>query len=125
MSGEKNLAKLISGLKVHRHEGVWEFVSGTQSDVSTAVMQFREREGWTHIVPAARAAAPEARFVWIELAIHSDLNAVGFIAAVATALAEESIPCNAVAACFHDHIFFPEAMTDRAVLTLERLASTN
>lgn len=122
MTGESNLDKLISGLKVHRHEGVWEFVSGTQSDVSTAVMTFREREGWTHIVPAAKFASKDVRFVWLELAIHSDLNAVGFVAKVATALAAEDIPCNAIAACFHDHIFVPEEMADRAISTLERLA---
>ncbi len=123
MKGESSLEKLISGLTVYRHDGVWEFVSGTQSEVSSAVMQFREREGWTHIVPAARSALENERFVWLEMAVHSDLNAVGFLAAIATRLADENIPCNAVAACFHDHIFVPEALADKAVLALEKLAS--
>lgn len=125
MKGESNLEKLISGLTVYRHDGVWQFVSGTQSEVSSAVMQFREREGWTHIVPAAQLASENEKFVWLELAIHSDLNAVGFLAAVATKLADASIPCNAVAACFHDHIFVPEALADKAVKALENLASGN
>ncbi|MEO9971773.1 MAG: ACT domain-containing protein [Hyphomonadaceae bacterium] len=122
MSGETSLEKLLSELNVYRHDGVWEFVSGTQSDLSSAVMKFREREGWTHIVPAARLAPPETRFVWLELAVHSDLNAVGFLAKIAQVLADEHIPCNAVAACFHDHIFVPEHMAERAIGALERLS---
>jgi hypothetical protein len=120
--GETDLDKLVSGLTVFRHEGVWEFVSGTQSEVSSAVMKFKEREGWTHIVPAAKTAAENKRFSWLELAVHSDLNAVGFLAIIAKTLADEQIPCNAVAACFHDHIFVPETMADRAVSALEKLA---
>jgi len=123
MSGEKDIGKLLSGLTVFRHEGVWEFVSGTQSEVSSAVMKFKEREGWTHIVPAAKTAGESERFSWLELAVHSDLNAVGFLAIIAKTLADEKIPCNAVAACFHDHIFVPEKMSDRAVIALEALAS--
>lgn len=125
MSGEADLSKLLLGLTIHRHDGAWEFVSGTQSEVSSAVMQFREREGWTHIVPAARSASAEERFVWLEMAVHSDLNAVGFLAAIATALAAEKIPCNAVAACFHDHIFVPETMADKAITALEKLANSD
>ena len=123
MRGETSLEKLLSELKVYRHDGVWEFVSGTQSELSSAVMKFREREGWTHIVPAARLAPENEKFVWLELAVHSDLNAVGFLAAIATKLADENIPCNAVAACFHDHIFVPEALGDKAVQALEKLSS--
>ena len=123
MSGETDLGKLVSGLTVYRHEGVWEFVTGTQSEVSSAVMSFREREGWTHIVPAAKTTVASDRFSWLELAVHSGLNAVGFLAIIAKTLADENIPCNAVAACFHDHIFVPEAMAERATAALEALAS--
>lgn len=123
MSGEKDLGKLVSGLTVFRHDGVWEFVSGTQAELAGAVMQFKEREGWTHIVPANRTAAAAERFCWLELAVHSDLNAVGFLAVIARTLADEAIPCNAVAAFYHDHIFVPEAMADKAIAAIENLAS--
>ena len=121
MSGERDLRVLLAGLEIIRHEGVWEFVTGTQEAVPGAVMQFREREGWTHIVPAQRNAALERRFVWLELAVHSDLNAVGFLAVIANALADADVPCNAVAAFYHDHIFVPEHKAAAAVAALEKL----
>lgn len=84
-------------------------------------MCFREREGWTGIVPAAPSAPEEARFAWLELAVHSDLNAVGFLAAIAAALAAAGIPCNAVAAFHHDHVFVPETSADDAIRAIEAL----
>lgn len=121
MSGERDLKKLLSGLEVYRQNGVWEFVTGTQEGVQGAVMQFQEREGWTHIVPAHRSAEQDKRFVWLELAVHSDLNAVGFLAVISNALADAGVPCNAIAAFYHDHIFVPEALSDKAVAAIDAL----
>jgi len=121
MSGERDIETLLAELDVLQHEGVWEFVTGTQEAVSGSLMQFREREGWTHIVPAHRSATEEQRFVWLELTVHSDLNAIGFLAVVAKALADADVPCNAVAAFHHDHIFVPESKADIAVAALEKL----
>lgn len=121
MSDARDLKKLLSGLEIFRHEGVWEFVTGSQQGVSGAIMQFREREGWTHIVPAHRSAGAEARFVWLELAVHSDLNTVGFLAAISSALAQAGVPCNAIAAFHHDHVFVPENKADAAIAALEAL----
>ncbi|MGP2552212.1 ACT domain-containing protein [Mucilaginibacter rubeus] len=42
---------------------------------------------------------------WITLTIHSSLEAPGLTAVFATALANENISCNVVAAYYHDHIF--------------------
>lgn len=122
MSGVQDLKELLANLTVHRHDGVWEFLSGTQQNIEGAIMEFREREGWTHIVPASRQAAAEKRFVWLELAVHSDLNAVGFLAAVSAALAVHDVPCNAIAAFHHDHIFVPEDKAETAIVALEKLA---
>lgn len=124
MSAERDLARLLAGLEVMRHDGVWEFVTGGQEMVADAIMQFREREGWTHIVSATRNTPAEMRFVWLELAVHSDLNAVGFLAAISAALAKAGIPCNAVAAFHHDHIFVPESKAEQALETLGRLKGT-
>jgi hypothetical protein len=121
MSGERDLGNLLAGLEIIRHDGVWEFVTGTQEGVPGAVMQFKEREGWTHIVSAHRSAVDDQRFIWLELAVHSDLNAVGFLAVISNALADAGVPCNAIAAFYHDHIFVPESKAETAILTLERL----
>ena len=122
MSSERDLMKLLAGLELIRHDGVWEFVTGTQEDVPGSVMKFKEREGWTHIVSAPRSAPEDRRFVWLELAVHSDLNAVGFLAAVSAALAVADVPCNAISAFHHDHIFVPESKAEAALEALEKLA---
>ena len=121
MSGTSDLSKLLADLEVRQHDGVWEFLSGTQQNVEGAIMQFQEREGWTHIVPASSKTPAEQRFVWLELAVFSDLNAVGFLAAIAAALAGAGVPCNAVAAFRHDHVFVPEAKVETALAALDGL----
>ena len=121
MKPERDLAKLLSALEVFQHPGVWEFVTGSQQAVEGALMQFKEQEGWTHIVPAHRSAQADKRFVWLELAVHSDLNAVGFLAAVSNALAKAGVPCNVIAAFHHDHIFVPESKAEAAIGALEAL----
>ena len=118
MSGERDLTKLLAGLDVIQHDGVWEFVTGTQEDVPGSVMKFKEREGWTHIVPAHRSAGEDKRFVWLELAVHSDLNAVGFLAIISNALADVGVPCNVIAAFYHDHVFVPEEKAETAIKAL-------
>lgn len=121
MTGERDLKRLLASLEVVQHDGVWEFVTGSQEGVAGAIMQFREREGWTHIVPAHRSAGAEARFVWLELAVHSDLNAVGFLAAISNTLTKAGVPCNAIAAFHHDHVFVPENKAEAAIAALEAL----
>ncbi len=117
-----DLETLFRHLQVVRRPGAWRFaLSAQQPDLADAVMAFREQEGWTAILPATPEAQTEARWAWLELAVHSDLAAVGFLARIATALAAAGVPCNAVAAFHHDHIFVPEALADRAVSAIEEL----
>ncbi|MEM9668586.1 MAG: ACT domain-containing protein [Pseudomonadota bacterium] len=118
---EKNLDTLLAGLTVKQHEGVWAFMTASEPPDIPAVMVFREREGWTAIVEAGSDTTFDNRWVWLELTVYSDLNAVGFLAVVATALAEADVPCNAVAAFHHDHIFVPEGLAKEAVEALNRL----
>lgn len=91
-----------------------------------AIMLFREDEGTTVVVEAAGdgtdSAASEPRWAQITLRIHSSLDAVGMMAAIAAALADRGIPCNAVSAYFHDHLFVPWTQRRRAVAALENLA---
>ncbi|MEL7447263.1 MAG: ACT domain-containing protein, partial [Pseudomonadota bacterium] len=46
-------------------------------------------------------------------------------AAVADALANAGIPCNAVAALHHDHIFVPEHLAEPSIRAIETLAAAN
>lgn len=86
---------------------------------------FREDEG-TALVLAEEDATlhgfnlsmPMARIV---LEVFSALDGVGLTAGVATALADEGIPCNMIAAYHHDNVFVPEQMAAKAVEVLHEV----
>jgi hypothetical protein len=85
----------------------------------------REPEGLSVVIDEKTAQAmgiePHLRFAWITLLVHSDLAAVGFTAAFATALASAGISCNVVAGNNHDHIFVPTEHAERAIHELRAL----
>ena len=86
---------------------------------------FREAEGLTayqRLAPEETLPPGGVAMVKITLQVYSDLEGVGLTAAVATALAEEGIPCNVVAALHHDHLFVPETQGAAALCCLEALA---
>jgi hypothetical protein len=57
----------------------------------------------------------------IVLGVYSALDGVGLTAGVATALAEQGIPCNMIAVYHHDNVFIPEEMKELALSVLEAL----
>jgi len=85
----------------------------------------REAEGVTLVLTTAAAAGAGLVAVFlarrITLTIHSDLAAVGFLAAIATRLAEQGIPCNLVAGIHHDHLFLPPELAESAMDVLRAL----
>ena len=108
-----------------------DYVFTTVSDLSRlseldAVCAFREREAITLICPRIRAehaSLPyEGIYRQITLTVHSSLEAVGLLAAVSTVLADAGIPCNAVSAFYHDHLFVPAGQAARAMEVLSTLA---
>ena len=122
-AGERDLAKLLGGLVVTHRPGRWVFETRVDApNLSSVAMAFAEVEGWTVI----REAGPDERsaFAWLELSVHSSLEAVGFLAAISTALAGAGVPCNAVAAYHHDHIFVPEGLVETAISAIEPLRQT-
>lgn len=87
----------------------------------------QEAEGLTCIFTQEAATAlgldGEPDFRRITLMVHSSLTAVGLTAAVSTALAQQGISANVVAAFHHDHIFVPSAQADTAMSILQTLAA--
>jgi hypothetical protein len=85
-------------------------------------MIFHEAEGTTVILSADEAGVQGLRATFpcrmITLTVHSSLDAVGFMAAVAAALAAEGISTNPVAAFFHDHLFVPVERAEDAMRVL-------
>ncbi len=128
MSAEGDLDRLLQGMRPELQKGTFLFCT-VQSEAPPAglapLATFREAEGLTLVVrreeAERRGLAGTFEAAWITLTVHSDLAAVGFLAAVATALAEEGIPCNAIAAYHHDHLFVPKEMADKAMAALVRL----
>lgn len=129
---EADLSKLLTTLSVKQHDGVWRFetIPADQSSWVELVnlresrgiaMLFQEEEGLTVITKANEDTPDDNRWAWLELSVFSDLQAVGFLARVAAALSEAGIPCNAVAAYHHDHIFVPISRAEHAISAIESL----
>lgn len=110
------------------NEGVWVFsVLSQDADLSllSAVATFREKEGITVVVDeeGARQRGMKVLFraAWITISVHSDLHAVGLTAAFSGALAEAGVSCNVMAGAFHDHLFVPVEMAQKALSVLWEL----
>jgi uncharacterized protein len=121
MAAERDLAKLLAGMRPELQPGEWVFVAGEHPD---AVATIREPEGPSAVV--ARAAADAAGLpydfvaAWITLTVHSALDAVGLTAEVATRLARAGIACNVIAGARHDHLFVPADRAQDALAGLSR-----
>ena len=87
---------------------------------------FREEEGLSLILSLDDAErfglATDTVMRRITLNVYSALEGVGLTAAVATALAQNGIACNMVAAFHHDHAFVPDALAEQALTVLRQLA---
>lgn len=127
MSGETQLTVLLRTLAPERQPGEFVYVTLPTLRVDLdPVLAFREREGWTLVVrrDVAEAAGIDFTFpcAWLTLRVHSSLNALGLTAAVADALADAGIACNAVAAYHHDQLFVPLERADEAIEILLRMS---
>ena len=129
MSGEMHLETLLATMRPRLHPEVYVFATTTEAyedDALAPLLVFQESEGTTLIV--TRAAAQSAGLAHafpcrrITLEVHSALEAVGFIAAVAAKLAEAGIGANPVAGFYHDHLFVPEERAEDALAALRDLA---
>lgn len=125
--GETDLQRLLGGLAPELAERP-RAIRSQAADVAVpaeAIMSFRENEGITTIVAvdehAVDASADEPLWAQITLRIHSSLEAVGMMAAIAAALTARDIPCNAVSAYYHDHLFVPWQRRDDTLAALQAL----
>lgn len=128
---ESALPTLLRTLAPALRDGEWTFCTLPRADaaplLAEALATFQEDEGTSLVLPLARARALglATSGVWrcITLAVHSSLDAVGMIAAVATALAERGIAVNPIAAHHHDHLLVPAPRADEAMDALRALAA--
>ncbi len=88
---------------------------------------FNEEEGITLIIKREIAELNSLDYKeiwkWLILTVHSNLSAIGFLAAITNKLAESGISVNVVSAYYHDHLFVPKTQADQAMILLEELSS--
>ena len=126
MSGQTALTTLIAGMSPELHPDVYVFatIAAVPENVHP-VMQFKETEGITLILPETEAAGltVDFRCRMITLNIHSSLDAVGFLARITTALAASGMGVNPVSGFYHDHLFVPADRAGDAMAVLQALAA--
>jgi len=129
MNAETNLQKLLTTMKPVLHPG--EFVFATVSPDKFKELRFepwgwfRETEGITLILEKSTATAARLDSTFpsrlITLTVHSNLEAVGFLAVITEHLAAANISVNAVSAYYHDHLFVPVEKAIQAMDILHQL----
>jgi uncharacterized protein len=131
MRGETDLTLLLKSMNPTLQDGEYVFCSVNQQVVdwsdSVPLCIFREEEGVTLILrreDADRRQLPYGSiFRMITLSVHSSLEAVGFIAAIATQLVQHGISTNPISAFYHDHLFIPASDADKAMVVLQALSN--
>jgi hypothetical protein len=125
--GETNLAVLLKSMQPVLRDGEYVFCTINQKLEDLIQLDpvgfFQEEEGITLILlrtSADKAALSyNSSFRMITLSVHSSLEAVGFMAAIATKLAEHNISVNPISAYYHDHLFVPVDRANRAMALLQ------
>jgi hypothetical protein len=119
---------MLAGMKPKLKSGRYFFCTSNDPSVLAALSArslaaFREDEGTALVLTEEDATLHgfdvSMPMSWIVLEVFSALDGVGLTAGVATALADEGIPCNMIAAYHHDNVFVPEQMAARAVEILQ------
>jgi hypothetical protein len=131
--GEKSLEVLLSTLTTTLHPTTYVFVTlkdaANLPPITDIQMLFRESEGITIIVSKEFADAQEMEYFFpskmITLNVTSSLEAVGFMAVLATRLATKNMGVNPVSGFYHDHLFVPLGREEDAVQELELVAEEN
>ncbi len=131
MPGETDLRALLAGMTPTLRPEEYVFRTLPPGETLPAgIVPFatvREDEGLTVVLERERRPAPgpsqqEATFRAITLGVHSSLDAVGFIAVVASALADAGIAANVLAAYHHDHVLVPAALAEQAMAIMRGVA---
>lgn len=128
--GESKVAKLLKTLQPVLAPGEFIFCTGSgeifERVRSLSIGQFREKEGITVILSREEADRSSleytAIFRQITLSVHSDLEAVGFLAVIVSRLAKKGIAVNVISAYYHDHLFVPAGKAIEAMEILRELA---
>lgn len=131
-TGGRNLANLIASMQPTLQPHTYVFAK-TQNQAlvnkAAALMTFQESEATTLILLQTEAEQlgidHEFPCKQITLNVHSSLEAVGFIAKIATHLSKYGMGVNPVSGFYHDHLFIAEHQADKAMQALTDLAKNS
>lgn len=124
----KNMSPLLSAeeyvfCKVQKESFAAEFC---QKESPEFLSSFLEADGISLILRKDLAQTKglgfEGSFALISCQIKSDLQAVGFLALMTSALASAGIAANAISAFSHDHLLVPWQKRERAMQVLQELS---
>ncbi len=123
MIGETSLQALLRSMQPMLKQEEYVFCSISYQEQQCLgldpICQFKEEEGLTLILERGQADAASLSYTsvfrMITLSIHSSLEAVGFLAAITTKLAEQNISVNPVSAYYHDHLLVPAVRAQEAM----------
>lgn len=126
MPGETNLDVLLKSMKPILQHGEFVFCTLSPQRLGELNFQpiclFQEDEGVSLILRQEQADEAGLQYEYISrmitLSVHSNLNAVVFLAAITGKLAENGISVNPVAGYYHDHLFVPVERADDAMRLL-------
>ncbi len=126
---ETNLRRLIKNMSPRLKEGEYVFCS---IDKKTKIKEefilglFFEEEGKTVVLKKNIADILKLKYyssmAWITLNVNSSLESIGLTAKVSTALADNGITCNVIAAYHHDHLFVSYKDRQKALTVLRNLS---
>jgi len=126
MAGIRDLKELLKSMQPKLIEKEFVFCTVSEDFFSRMkilpLLVFREDEGITLILERKIADENSLSYscTWalVTLGVHSDLAAVGFLAAVTSKLASAGISTNVVSAYYHDHLFVPFEKAGKAMKLL-------
>lgn len=129
-TGETSLSTLLSTLTTTLHPSTFVFITLPESSalppLSDIQLLFRESEGITLIMTQENAISHNMDYSFpsrmITLNVHSSLEAVGFMAVLATKLAERGMGVNPVSGFYHDHLFIPTGREEEALNVLSMVS---
>ncbi|HWH80815.1 MAG TPA: ACT domain-containing protein [Burkholderiaceae bacterium] len=127
---DKNLDSLLRNMAPALRPGRYVYCTFAAAGLPPGMQTlctYEEAEGRSAILREDEALrhglAYKFRCALITLSVHSDLASVGFMSAVASALAELGIPCNVVSAYYHDHLFVPFDRAAEAMAALHEMSA--
>jgi uncharacterized protein len=130
---ERELDKLLRTISPKLQAGQYVFCSLRAGKDKRFNLQplcmFREEEGVSVVLEKSVADEKGLNYSscwsWITCKVNSDLQAVGFLAAITRKLAASGIPVNPISAFFHDHLLVPIDRTDEALGLIRELSQSS